>query len=315
MTRSAARVLAITGLLIAAIVITLWQSGGLAGIQQWAAMQQREAQALMAGALRGLRAGEPGANLALMTVCFSYGFLHAVGPGHGKVLIGGYGFGTRVALGRLAILSVLASLAQALTAVVLVWGGLTLFDLSREALTDLSEDSMADISAAMIGLVGLWLAWRGLRLLLRAGRSDGHSHDQLHQHGHSHHDHTHDADCGCGHAHGPSLEEAAATRSLRDAVVLIAGIAARPCTGAIFLLLLTWRMGFFPAGIVGTMAMGLGTASVTLVVAILSVWAREGSFAMVPETGPLAAMARWLPGILQVAAGAVVAIVAMTLLA
>lgn len=315
MTRSAARIVAITGLLIAAIVVVLWQSGGLAGIEQWAAMQQREAQALMAGALRGLRAGEPGANLTLMAICFSYGFLHAVGPGHGKVLIGGYGFGTRVALGRLALLSVLSSLAQALTAVVLVWGGLTLFDLSREALTDLTEDSMANISAAMIGLVGLWLALRGLRMLLRAGRRDGHSHDERHRHGNHHQDHVHDDDCGCGHAHGPSIEEAAATRSLRDAVALIAGIAARPCTGAIFLLLLTWRMGFFPAGIAGAMAMGLGTASVTLVVAILSVWAREGSFAMVPDTGPLAAMARWLPGILQIAAGAVVAIVAMTLLA
>ncbi|SIS62129.1 nickel/cobalt transporter [Paracoccus saliphilus] len=310
MTRSAARILAIAGLLIAAIVMLLWQSGGLAGIQQWAAMQQREAQTLMAGALRRLRAGEPGANLALMGICFGYGFLHAVGPGHGKVLIGGYGFGTKVALGRLALLSVAASLAQALTAVLLVWGGLTIFDLSREALTDLTEDSMADISAAMIGCVGLWLAWRGLRMLLRAGRSEGHRHDE-----HHHHDHVHDADCGCGHAHGPSIEEAAATRSLRDAVALIAGIAARPCTGAIFLLLLTWRMGFFPAGIAGAMAMGLGTASVTLAVAVLSVWAREGSFAMMPDTGPLAAMARWLPGILQLAAGAVVAIVAMTLLA
>ncbi|RNF35701.1 nickel/cobalt transporter [Paracoccus methylarcula] len=309
MTRITIRILAVTGLLVAAIVLILWQSGGLAGLQQWAAMQQREAQTLMAGALRRLRAGDPGANWALMSVCFGYGFLHAVGPGHGKVLIGGYGFGTKVALGRLALLSVAASLAQAMTAVLLVWGGLTIFDLSREALTDLTEDSMADISAAMIGCVGLWLAWRGLRMLLRAGRA------AQAQHHHHHHHHVHDADCGCGHAHGPSIEEAAATRSLRDAVALIAGIAARPCTGAVFLLLLTWRMGFFPAGIAGAMAMGLGTASVTLAVAMLSVWAREGSFAMIPETGPLAAMARWLPGILQLAAGAVVAIVAMTLLA
>lgn len=309
MTRISARILAVTGLLVAAIVLILWQSGGLAGLQQWAAMQQRETQALMAGALRRLRAGDPGANLALMGICFGYGFLHAVGPGHGKVLIGGYGFGTRVALGRLALLSVAASLAQALTAVLLVWGGLTIFNLSREALTDLTEDRMADISAAMIGCVGLWLAWRGLWLLLRAGRAE------QARHHHHHHDHVHDADCGCGHAHGPSIEEAAATRSLRDAVALIAGIAARPCTGAVFLLLLTWRMGFFPAGIAGAVAMGLGTASVTLAVAVLSVWAREGSFAMIPETGPLAAIVRWLPGILQLAAGAVVAIVAVTLLA
>lgn len=300
-----ARLLAISGLLAAAIVIILWQSGWLAGFEQWAALWQREAQTMMAGALRGLRAGSPGASLSLMAICFGYGFLHAVGPGHGKVLIGGYGYGAKVPLGRLAAISVVASLAQALTAVLLVWGGLTLFDLSRESLTGLSEDHMADISAVMIGLVGIWLAWRGMRQLFRRGgrAEDGHRHE-----------HDHGTDCGCGHSHGPSVAEVTETRSLRDAVALIAGIAIRPCTGAVFLLLLTWRMGFFGTGIAGAFAMGLGTASVTLMVACLSVWARKGSFALFSDAGTVGAISRWLPGMMQIAAGLVVAFVALSLL-
>lgn len=95
---------------------------------------------------------------------------------------------------------------------------------------------------------------------------------------------------------------------------MITGIAIRPCTGAIFLLLLTWRMGFFGTGIAGAFAMGLGTATVTLLVACLSVWAREGSFALFSGAGAIGTMSRWLPGMMQLAAGLVVAIVALSLL-
>ncbi|MCF3972293.1 nickel/cobalt transporter [Paracoccus salsus] len=303
----AARALALSGLAVAVLLVLVWQGGGLAGIEGWAAERQREAQTLMAGALRGLRAGEPGATAALLSICFGYGFVHAVGPGHGKLLIGGYGYGTQVPLQRLAVLAVLASLAQALTAVVLVWGGIALLDLSRQTLTDLTEDAMAQLSAGMIGLVGLWLAWRGLRQVLRTARGAP-------ERDASRADHHHDEDHGCGHAHGPTASEVAQTRSLRDALVLIGGIAVRPCTGALFLLILTWRMGIFGTGVAGALAMGLGTASVSLVVALLSVWARQGSMAMLPASGPLAALARWLPGIMQVAAGMLIALVAAGLM-
>lgn len=305
MNPKAARIIAVTGLAVALALGLLWISGGLAGLQGWAAERQREAQTMIAAALRRLRAGEPGATMALLAVCFGYGFVHAVGPGHGKFLIGGYGFGTRVPMARLALLSVLASLAQALSAVVLVWGGITLLDLTRDNLTQLTEKRMADISAVMIGLVGLWLAARGVRQVLRMRPSHDHDHA---------HDHDHTADCGCGHSHGPSVEEVAATHSLRDAIILIAGIAVRPCTGALFLLILTWRLGIFPTGIAGAMAMGLGTASVTLAVAALSVWAREGSLSLIPQNGRAAAWGLWLPGVMQLAAGVLIAVVATGML-
>ncbi|MCT4333504.1 hypothetical protein MU516_11580 [Paracoccus sp. YLB-12] len=310
--RGATHILAIAGLGVGLLLLVLWSSGALAGIEAWAADRQREAQTLMAGALRQLRAGQPGATGTLLAICFGYGLVHAVGPGHGKILIGGYGYGTQVPMGRLAMLALLSSLAQAGTAVALVWGGIALLDLSREALTGLTEDSMADISALMIALVGLWLAFRGARLILRTAQ--GGQHHDLHMHDHEHgHDHQHAADCGCRHAHGPTAEEVMATRSLRDAVMLIAGIAARPCTGALFLLILTWRMDVFTIGVAGAMAMGLGTASVTLLVAAMSVWARRGSLALLPASGPLAALGRWLPGAMQLAAGCLIAVAAIAL--
>lgn len=295
------RVLALVGLAVGLVLVALWLGGGLAGIEQWAAQQQRSAQNLMAGALRALRAGEPGAVASLMGLCFAYGVAHAVGPGHGKMIIGAYGFGAQVPLARLAGLSVAASVAQAGTAVALVWGGITLLDLGREALTDLSEVAMAQISTAMIALVGLWLAWRGARML----RAEAARH---------HHDHHHHDGCGCGHAHGPTPAQVARTRTLRDGLLVVAGIAARPCTGALFLLILTWRMGIFGIGMLGTLAMGLGTALVTVAVAGLAVWARRGSVALFPATGPWAEMGRWLPGAMQLGAGLLIAAISVAVL-
>lgn len=295
------RILALTGLTVGLVIMALWLSGGLAGIEHWAAARQREAQNLMAGALRSLRSAEPGAVMALLSVCFGYGVFHAIGPGHGKLVIGSYGYGTQVPLARLAGLSVASSLAQAGSAILLVWGGITFLDLGRQALTELTEDRMADISAVLIAMVGLWLALRGLRMLTASARH----HDPHHHHG---------DDCGCGHTHGPTPAQVAQTRSLRDAVLVIGSIAARPCTGAMFLLLLTWRMGIFGMGVLGTVAMGLGTAFVTLAVAGIAVWARRGSFALLPTSGPLASAGRWLPGAMQLGAGALVAIISVGML-
>lgn len=310
MTGAAGRVLALAGLGVGLALMALWLLGGLAGIEHWAADRQREVQNLMAGALSRLRAGEPGAALSLMGLCFAYGFAHAAGPGHGKLVIGGYGYGSQVPLARLAGLSVAASLAQAGVAVALVAGGIAILDLSRQQLTALSERHMADFGTLMIGLVGLWLALRGARMLRAAGwAAPGHTHAHHHDHGHHHGD-----GCACGHAHGPTPRQLAETRSFRDGLLVVAGIAMRPCTGALFLLILTWRMEIFAMGVAGTFAMGLGTASVTLAVALLSVWARRGSLALASEDGRFGTLARVLPGAMQLGAGLLIATVCAAML-
>lgn len=292
--------LTIAALGVAGLALWLWGFGGAGVVSAWAAEGQREAQNAMARGLRALRAGEPGALMALLSLCFAYGFFHAAGPGHGKLVIGGYGMGKPVPLARLAGLALASSLAQAATAVLLVAGGLMLLDWGREQLTSAAEDVLAPVSYGLIALVGLWLLARGLRRLLgsRAGAHGSHAH-------HHHHHEAGELCSSCGHRHGPTVEEAANVHSLRDALAIVGAVALRPCTGAVFLLLLTWRMGVLWSGIAGAFAMGLGTATVTVAVAAAAVTMRKGALAQMQGTGALRAAA-----VLEILAGGVVAVLA-----
>ena len=286
------------GTLIAAGGLLLWLFGlgGMDLISHWAALKQREAQTALAAGLRAVRAGEPGAWITLMGVCASYGFFHAAGPGHGKLLIGGYGAAARVTALRLSTLAVISSLAQALTAIMLVGAGALVLGWSRARMTDTAEQVLAPASYGAIAMVGVWLAWRGLRRVrsVRAAAAvaeDGTCHS-------------------CGHAHGPSVDQVAGLTSWRDAVVIVVSVAMRPCTGAVFLLILCFGLGIPLAGIVGAMVMGLGTASVTVLVAILAVGTRRSALAGWSGSGAVRAIA-----LIEIVAGAVIAVIATTLLA
>lgn len=293
-------------LLAALLVATLgllWATGALEAFERQVMALQRVFQDELARAIRQLKAGESGAVAALLGIAFTYGVLHAAGPGHGKMLLGGYALATRVSLARLAGIAVASGLAQATTAVVLVYAGVGLFDWTRERMVDLADRTLTMMGYAAIGGIGLWLAWRGLRGLLRS-RAEARKHDHPHEH------HDHDADCGCGHAHGPTLAEVAEVQSFRDAAVLIVGTAVRPCTGAVFLLILCWRIGADSAGIAGAYAMGLGTALITLAAALVAATVREGAWS---GLGSGIAMLR-VTQVVQVSVGLVLSAVALSLL-
>ena len=260
------RALILTGLPVAVLLGLLWLAGGFDGVLRAAVAAQRETQDALAGAVRAIRAGQPGAVLGLLGVSFGYGVLHAVGPGHGKALIGAYGLARRVPVLRLSVLALLSSLAQAAVAVALVIGAVAVLGLTRQAATGLAEGAVPVIGNLMIVGLGLWLLARGIAGLRRRAGTHGHDH---------HHDHG--ADCGCGHAHGPTVHQVERLTGWRDATLLVAGIALRPCSGALFLLILTWQLGIGAAGVAGAFAMGLGVALVSVAVAVLAGWAREGA--------------------------------------
>jgi ABC-type nickel/cobalt efflux system permease component RcnA len=307
------RAFLILGAVLALFFAVFWLTGGVGVLEHWVVGAQREVQSSLAAAVRAIKTGQPGALALLLSVCFGYGVLHAVGPGHGKVLIGGYGMGRRVPFWSLSGLSLAASLAQSAVAVAFVYAGVAVLGWTRDAAQGVAEQVMVPVGTAAIGLVGLWLMLRGLRGIWRqqaAGQGHDHAHHH-HDHHHSdhHHHHDHDEDCSCGHAHGPTIAEVEKITGWRDAVALVAGVALRPCTGALFLLILTWQVGIGLAGIAGTFAMGLGTAVVTVGVAAMAVWAREGALASLP-VGQVGKALPWFEAV----AGALVALIALSLL-
>ncbi|WP_137110634.1 nickel/cobalt transporter [Rhodobacter sp. SY28-1] len=324
------RAVMLTALVVVLALVALWFAGALDGLAQGLAMMQRAAQNELAGAIRALRRGDPGAVAAFWALCFGYGVLHAAGPGHGKLVIGGYGLARRVPVGRLAGLALASSLAQAAVAVALVYAVLAVLGLGRVAVEGAAERWVTPFGHAMIAGLGLWLVWRGVRGLLagETGLAGDQHHDHAHpQHDHAHHDHDHGsrphdhahnhAHGGldhvhgpqCGHAHGPTLDEVAQVKGWRDGLALVAGIALRPCSGALFVLVLTWQLGVALAGVVGAFVMGLGTALVTSGAAVLSVWLREGA---VYEFG-VGRIARVFP-VVELTVGLVIAGAALGLL-
>lgn len=288
------RLISLITLALIAVLAVLYASGADRALTQWALSGQRGAQDTMAGGLRALRAGEGAALAGFLVICFSYGFFHAAGPGHGKLLIGGYGAARAVGAWRLSTVALIASLAQGLSAVALVGAGVWVWQLGRAQMTDLADHLLAPLSFGAIALIGLWLVWRGLARLRAAQR-------------HHHHDHHHGPNCTtCGHAHLPDPADIAAATGWRDMALLIGAIAIRPCTGALFILILTAQMGIFAIGVAGTMAMALGTASLTIAVALGAVMMRRGVLAGLAESP---ALARIQP-MIEIAVGGFIAILA-----
>lgn len=300
-------------LLALGAALWLWGMGGAEDVARRAALAQHGVQNAMARALRALRAGEPGALLALWGLCLGYGVLHAAGPGHGKLLVGSYGLGRRVAALKLAGLALASSLAQAGTAVLLVLAGVLLLGLSRERMQAIADRDLMVLSAIMIGGVGAWLVWRGARSLAGWRGPTPVAPATAHAPAHDPNDLGSlavrpEAVCAtCGHAHGPSAGAAARVATPGEALAVIAAVAARPCTGALFLLVLTWRMGIFGAGVAGAFVMALGTASVTVAAALASVALRETALV---RAGPGLGLVRALAGA-EIVAGAAVLLVAV----
>lgn len=305
---------------LAAFAVWFWWSGTSAEVAQWAVVQQRAFQNDLASGVMAARRGESGIMWTVILASALYGFVHALGPGHGKFLIGSAGFASRAEARTMAGLAMASALAQGLTAVLLVYGGLGLLAFGARQAEAITNDWLVPASYAMIVVIGAVLVWRGLRGALRARAEaqaahatahHGHGHDHAHHdRDHHHHDHVHDDECGCGHRHGPTMDEIKNLGGWRDALALIAAIAIRPCTGAVIVLVIAWQTGLYALGLAAVFAMALGTGAFTAMVALASVYTREASFSVAGSDGRLAMVAPAM----QVIAGAVVLTIGVGLL-
>ena len=282
------------------IVIALILLVDTSALFYWAAQQQRVFQNAIAVSLRAIRTGDGVALGSLCGLTFAYGFVHAIGPGHGKILLGGAALSSQSTLRRMAILTLISSLAQSMTAIIIVVGGTTLLSLSSVDAVNLTEQWLAPISYAAIALIGLYLSVRAGRQFWRFGQIA--KHNAVHEH--------HDETCGCGHQHGPNIQQVDALRNWREMAMLVASIAIRPCTGALFLLVIAWRFQILPAGVLATFTMGLGTAAFNLIIAGSGVGLR-GLFSVADRSSR---SLYYLPAALQLVGGLLITVLSVGML-
>lgn len=204
--------------------------------------------------------------LSLMLVGFLYGALHAIGPGHGKVIVSGYMLANEKSLKRGLAVVALSSLMQAVVAIVLVLGFFYVLNLAR-AQVERATNVLEIASYVLICVLGLGLMLRGLREFLGMKKTEA----KQHTHQHTRHP---DGDC-CGHHHMPDVKEVTAAKSLGATILMIVSIGIRPCSGAVLLLFFSCIVGAVWPGILATFAMAVGTALTTGILAIITVQSKN----------------------------------------
>jgi ABC-type nickel/cobalt efflux system permease component RcnA len=213
----------------------------------WIIATQRELHAALATAMRAVQAEGGIAAPALVWLGFLYGVFHAAGPGHGKIVITTYLATQKETLGRGIALAVTAAMVQGLTAILAVFGTVTILEQTARQ-SRILADRIELLSFALVACLGAFLTFRHGRNLWQARTT---------------------TPCGtCGHHHH-------APPPTKAFMASILSIGMRPCAGAILVLVLAIALDLRLAGIAAVIAMSLGTALTTAAMASLAVFARD----------------------------------------
>jgi nickel/cobalt transporter (NicO) family protein len=257
-------------------------SGPFVWLTDWINARQREFYHAMTGALKGMR--DDGAKAWLLVgLSFTYGILHAAGPGHGKAVISSYMVANEVALRRGILLSFISAFLQAASALLIV--GLAFLVLRG---TTVSMDDATHVlevaSYAMITGFGAWLLWTKL-LAIRKVRADyAHTHDKNCDHGAGlNHKLVGNANMiksafaceTCGHSHVPDPQMISREFNWKTASTAVFAVGLRPCSGALIILTFALLNGLYLGGVMSVLAMALGTAITVSVMATLAVKAKD----------------------------------------
>jgi len=236
--------------LVAAVsgAVWLWQAWPQVMLQS--ILWQRDVNQQMSGLLKAVADNPTAAGGSLLIFSFLYGVLHALGPGHGKIVITTW-LATHPSKLKSSIgITLASSLLQGGVAIALVVGVLTLLQLPARDL-HMSSFWLEKGSYALVGVLGLMLCWRALKKLRILLRKPTFKAFTPH--------HVHDAHCGCGHQHLPGPTQIQRANDWRARTMIVLSMGMRPCSGAIMVLLFSKVIGVFSWGVASALAMAAGT--------------------------------------------------------
>lgn len=243
-------------LLLAALIGALVFSDSVADLARYSAEYQRRIQQVLSGSLRDIKSGTGSFALwTLATVCFGYGVVHTLGPGHGKAVVVAYFLDSSKPRAWIEGIFAGGWIAFTHTLAALLLAGALKLSSTVGLLGALREvRNVETLSYALILLIGIWRLWAGITGRLHEHAHGDHDHGHGHDHGHRHH-HDHG---GHGHDHHHHGHEAPQRTVAGWLLLTAAGIA--PCAGALVVILLSIALDVLWAGVVGVIAIALGMA-------------------------------------------------------
>lgn len=235
---------------------------------------QKSMHQQMAQLLQQVKANPHQAGLALMMFSLIYGVLHAVGPGHGKVVIVTYLATHPAQLKNSLKLTFAASILQGGVAILLVTVLLGMLQLSSRYLHQ-SSFWLEKGSFLLVIALGVLLCYRAITRLyhqVKLLKPQKISIQRIHP---LSADHVHSESCGCGHRHMPSSQELQAGNDWRTRLAIVLAMGMRPCSGAIMVLLFAKVIGVYWWGIFSAIAMAIGTSLTISLLALFVHYARR----------------------------------------
>lgn len=206
----------------------------------------------MVALVRAIEAGRGGGALLLLAaISFVYGLFHALGPGHGKTMIGGFFIARDSRPRHAVVVGFLMALFHALSALTVV---MTLWFVVRGIFSRDFEDASRIIRIVSFGIV----AAMGLVMLLRAILGKEHSHSHPHDEGET----------------GAGREAAEPTLGEMAGLAFASGIV--PCPGASAIILLSLSLGLPFVSLIAVSAISLGMGLTVSGIGVGVILARQG---------------------------------------
>ena len=252
------------------------------GLLGWILEKESGFYRLLSGAIRAAKQ-DGSAAFGLIALSFGYGVFHAAGPGHGKAVIASYMLANERALRRGLLIALGAAVFQGSSAVAIVGSSAFIFQAAAARMTS-AANWVEIVSYVGIVALGAFLTWAKGGALLAAFRAapqfavvavgaGGETSAFVADDGLKAHVHGPD----CGHFHAPDPRGLGGPFSWKTALLTMAAAGARPCSGAILVLVFALAQEMFSAGCAAVAAMSAGTALTTGALASGTVFAKQAA--------------------------------------
>lgn len=206
---------------------------------------------------------------SLLLFSFLYGFFHALGPGHGKTLVGSYFLAKGGSWYGAFLMAIRIGIIHVLGAFILVMASVYFIETFISKVVNDVTQYTSYFSAMLIIVIAIWMLYQKLFPKVTSysqnniktwsmNTTNQNSKILIQTHNHEHH---HEHGCSC------STCNALASKNNSWFVAFAAGIV--PCPGTVVIFLLTFVFGNYYIGFLSAIAMAVGMSFVIFTSALL----------------------------------------------